>query len=117
VPVPTDQSAEAGDGVAAAAQRAKRAKVRISPPVCAWQDRSRAAVRRFDLIFFSVVALRRVVVVVDAEAAGAAAAAGGVAGTLPDMAGLQALTGSLDKLETLLKSREAQSNPAGRSHN
>jgi hypothetical protein len=116
VPVPTDQSAEAGDGVAAAAQPAKRAKVRISPPVCAWQDRSRAAVRRFDLIFFSVVALRRVVVVVDAEAAGAAAA-GGVAGTLPDMAGLQALTGSLDKLETLLKSREAQSNPAGRSHN
>jgi hypothetical protein len=66
-PVPTDQSAEAGDGVAAAAQPAKRAKVRISPPVCAWQDRSRAAVRRFDLIFFSVVALRRVVVVVGRE--------------------------------------------------
>jgi hypothetical protein len=52
---------------------------------------------------------------VDAEAA-EAAAAGGVAGTLPDTAGLQALTGAMDKLEALLRSRETQSNPAGTSH-
>jgi hypothetical protein len=31
-PAPTDQAAGAGDGVAAVAQPAKRAKVRISPP-------------------------------------------------------------------------------------
>jgi hypothetical protein len=51
---------------------------------------------------------------VDAEAA-EAAAAGGVAGTLPDTAGLQALTGAVDKLEALLRSRETQWNPAGTS--
>jgi hypothetical protein len=32
------------------------------------------------------------------------------------MAGVQALTGAMGKLDALLKSREAQSNPAGRSH-
>lgn len=42
-----------------------------------------------------------------------AAAAGAVAGPLPDTAGLQALTGAMDKLEALLRSREAQSNSAG----
>ncbi|CAN6320024.1 unnamed protein product [Urochloa humidicola] len=41
------------------------------------------------------------------------AAAGAVAGTLPDTGGLQALTGAMDKLEALLRSREAQSNSAG----
>jgi hypothetical protein len=38
-----------------------------------------------------------------------------VAGPLPDTAGLQALTGAMDKLEALLRSREAQSNSAGTS--
>ncbi|KAF8728649.1 hypothetical protein HU200_017918 [Digitaria exilis] len=42
-----------------------------------------------------------------------AAAAGAVAGPLPDTAGLQALTGAMDKLEALLRSREAQTNSAG----
>lgn len=51
-----------------------------------------------------------------AAAAGAeTAAAGAVAGSLPDTAGLQALTGAMDKLEALLRSREAQSNTAGTS--
>lgn len=36
-----------------------------------------------------------------------------MAGPLPDTAGLQALTGAMDKLEALLRSREAQSNSAG----
>ncbi|CAL4914346.1 unnamed protein product [Urochloa decumbens] len=48
-----------------------------------------------------------------AAAEDGAAAAGAVAGTLPDTAGLQALTGAMDKLEALLRSREAQSNSAG----
>ncbi|CAD6203404.1 unnamed protein product [Miscanthus lutarioriparius] len=43
----------------------------------------------------------------------APAAAGAVAGPLPNTAGLQALTGAMDKLEALLRSKEAQSNPAG----
>ncbi|XP_062215625.1 uncharacterized protein LOC133916121 [Phragmites australis] len=48
-----------------------------------------------------------------AAAAAEAVSAGGVAGPLPDTAGLQALTGAMDKLEALLRSREAQSNLAG----
>ncbi|KAF8721067.1 hypothetical protein HU200_023482 [Digitaria exilis] len=48
-----------------------------------------------------------------AEAEAAAAAASAVAGPLPDTAGLQALTGAMDKLEALLRSREAQTNSAG----
>ena len=43
------------------------------------------------------------------------AAAGAVPGPRPDTAGLQALTGAMDKLEALLRSREAQSNSAGTS--
>ncbi|EER92288.1 hypothetical protein BDA96_01G399000 [Sorghum bicolor] len=42
----------------------------------------------------------------------APAAAGAVVG-LPNTAGLQALTGAMDKLEALLRSKEAQSNQAG----
>ncbi|AQL06710.1 AAA-type ATPase family protein [Zea mays] len=42
-----------------------------------------------------------------------APAAGAVAGPLPNTAGLQARTGAMDKLEAFLKSKEAQSNPAG----
>ena len=44
----------------------------------------------------------------------APAAAGAVVG-LPNTAGLQALTGAMDKLEALLRSKEAQSNQAGMS--
>jgi hypothetical protein len=44
-----------------------------------------------------------------------APAAGAVAGPLPNTVGLQALTGAMDKLEALLRSKEAQSNPAGMS--
>ena len=44
-----------------------------------------------------------------------APAAGAVAGPLPNTAGLQARTGAMDKLEAFLKSKEAQSNPAGMS--
>ncbi|WVZ56910.1 hypothetical protein U9M48_007376 [Paspalum notatum var. saurae] len=44
----------------------------------------------------------------------AADAAGGTgAGPLPDTAGLQALTGAMDKLEALLRTRETQYNSAG----
>ncbi|RLN39141.1 hypothetical protein C2845_PM01G14810 [Panicum miliaceum] len=43
----------------------------------------------------------------------AAEAGAAVAGPLPDTARLQALTGAMDKLEALLRSREAQSNSAG----
>ncbi|TVU47078.1 hypothetical protein EJB05_06658, partial [Eragrostis curvula] len=88
-PAPAEQAAaaEAGDDVAAA-QPPKRAKVA------------------------SVEADGPKEAPADAEVP-EAVAPGGVAGTLPDTAGLQALTGAMDKLEALLRSREAQSNPAG----
>ncbi|ONL97962.1 AAA-type ATPase family protein [Zea mays] len=43
----------------------------------------------------------------------APAEVGTVAGPLPNTAGLQALTGAMDKLEALLRPKEGQSNPAG----
>ena len=45
----------------------------------------------------------------------APAEVGTVAGPLPNTAGLQALTGAMDKLEALLRLKEGQSNPAGMS--
>ncbi|AQK76450.1 hypothetical protein ZEAMMB73_Zm00001d018549 [Zea mays] len=41
----------------------------------------------------------------------APAEVGTVAGPLPNTAGLQALTGAMDKLEALLRPKEGQSNP------
>jgi hypothetical protein len=45
----------------------------------------------------------------------APAEVGTVAGPLPNTAGLEALTGAMDKLEALLRPKEGQSNPAGMS--
>ena len=45
----------------------------------------------------------------------APAEVGTVAGPLPNTAGLEALTGAMDKLETVLRPKEGQSNPAGMS--
>ncbi|XP_025792636.1 uncharacterized protein LOC112873794 isoform X2 [Panicum hallii] len=74
-----------GDGVASSSQPPKRAKVAGAEADIAKPSAAEAG----------------------------AAAAGAVAGPLPDTAGLQALTGAMDKLEALLRSREAQSNSAG----
>ncbi|KAL6648178.1 hypothetical protein ACP70R_012402 [Stipagrostis hirtigluma subsp. patula] len=85
-PAPAPAEASAGDGVAST-QPPKRAKVASAEP-----DSTKSAAA--------------------AEAA-EAVTADGVTGALPDTAGLQALTGAMDKLEALLRSREAQSNSAG----
>ncbi|GJN31453.1 hypothetical protein PR202_gb19853 [Eleusine coracana subsp. coracana] len=91
-PAPADQAAPAGAGdEVAAAQPPKRAKV-ARPET----DGPKEAMA-------------------DVEAA-EADASGGVAGKMPDTAGLHALTGAMDKLEALLRSRDAQSNPAGHKH-
>ncbi|KAG2540841.1 hypothetical protein PVAP13_9NG584900 [Panicum virgatum] len=79
------EGAGAGDGVASSSQTPKRAKVAGAEADIAKPSAAEAG----------------------------AAAAGAVAGPLPDTAGLQALTGAMDKLEALLRSREAQSNSAG----
>ncbi|GJN07900.1 hypothetical protein PR202_ga25773 [Eleusine coracana subsp. coracana] len=91
-PAPADQAAPAGAGdEVAAAQPPKRAKV--ARPEAEGPKEATA----------------------DVEAA-EADASGGVAGKMPDTAGLHALTGAMDKLEALLRSRDAQSNPAGHKH-
>ncbi|KAG2551995.1 hypothetical protein PVAP13_9KG440100 [Panicum virgatum] len=87
---PAPQPAEgaaggAGDGVASSSQPPKRAKVAGADADIAKPSAAEAG----------------------------AAAAGAVPGPRPDTAGLQALTGAMDKLEALLRSREAQSNSAG----
>ncbi|CAN6306673.1 unnamed protein product [Urochloa humidicola] len=90
-PAPAEDAAAgagAGDEVASSSQAPKRAKVVGAEADIAKPPRPAAD---------------------EAETA----AAGAVAGTLPDTGGLQALTGAMDKLEALLRSREAQSNSAG----
>ncbi|KAL6902168.1 hypothetical protein ACP4OV_005044 [Aristida adscensionis] len=87
--------ASAGDGVAST-QPPKRAKVASAEPDSAKSASTAAAA--------------------EAEAA-EAVSADGVAGPVPDTAGLQALTGAMDKLEALLRSGEAQSNSAGHKRN